>query len=29
MRRQSNTINWSSRLPLSQDIRFDIGSEDL
>lgn len=29
MRRQSNTINWSSRLPLAQGIRFDIGSKDL
>jgi aldehyde dehydrogenase (NAD+) len=28
MRRQTNTINWSSRLPLAQGIRFDIGIED-
>jgi aldehyde dehydrogenase (NAD+) len=25
MRRQTNTINWSSNLPLAQGIRFDIG----
>ncbi len=25
MRRQTNTINWSSRLPLAQGIRFDLG----
>ncbi len=24
MRRQTNTINWSSELPLAQDIQFDI-----
>ena len=26
MRRQTNTINWSSSLPLAQGIRFDVGS---
>jgi aldehyde dehydrogenase (NAD+) len=25
MRRQTNTINWSSQLPLAQGIRFDLG----
>ncbi len=25
MRRQTNTINWSSELPLAQGIRFDLG----
>jgi aldehyde dehydrogenase (NAD+) len=25
MRRQTNTINWSSALPLAQGIRFDVG----
>ena len=25
MRRQTNTINWSDQLPLSQGIRFDMG----
>jgi len=25
MRRQTNTINWSSELPLAQGIQFDIG----
>jgi aldehyde dehydrogenase (NAD+) len=25
MRRQTNTINWSSSLPLAQGIRFDVG----
>jgi aldehyde dehydrogenase (NAD+) len=25
MRRQTNTINWSSHLPLAQGIRFDVG----
>jgi L-aminoadipate-semialdehyde dehydrogenase len=25
MRRQTNTINWSNDLPLSQGIRFDVG----
>lgn len=25
MRRQTNTINWSGKLPLAQGIRFDIG----
>lgn len=25
MRRQTNTINWSSELPLAQGIRFEIG----
>jgi aldehyde dehydrogenase (NAD+) len=25
MRRQTNTINWSSSLPLAQGIRFDLG----
>lgn len=25
MRRQTNTINWSSQLPLAQGIKFDIG----
>jgi aldehyde dehydrogenase (NAD+) len=24
MRRQTNTINWSSSLPLAQGIRFDV-----
>ena len=24
MRRQTNTINWSSELPLAQGIKFDI-----
>jgi len=26
MRRQTNTLNWSSALPLAQGIRFDLGS---
>jgi len=25
MRRQTNTVNWSSELPLAQGIRFDLG----
>ena len=25
MRRQTNTINWSERLPLAQGIKFDLG----
>ncbi|MGH8162592.1 MAG: L-piperidine-6-carboxylate dehydrogenase [Gammaproteobacteria bacterium] len=25
MRRQTNTINWSSELPLAQGIKFDVG----
>jgi len=25
MRRQTNTINWGSKLPLAQGIRFDLG----
>lgn len=25
MRRQTNTINWSSELPLAQGVKFDIG----
>jgi len=25
MRRQTNTVNWSSALPLAQGIRFDLG----
>ena len=25
MRRQTNTINWSTNLPLAQGIQFDIG----
>ena len=25
MRRQTNTINWSDRLPLAQGIKFDLG----
>lgn len=29
MRGQRNTVNGSSRLPLAQGIRLDIGSEDL
>jgi hypothetical protein len=24
MRRQTNTINWSSQLPLAQGIRFNV-----
>ena len=24
MRRQTNTINWSSELPLAQGIKFDL-----
>jgi hypothetical protein len=26
MRRQTNTINWSSQLPLAQGIEFGVGS---
>jgi aldehyde dehydrogenase (NAD+) len=26
MRRQTNTINWSSELPLAQGIQFDINT---
>ena len=25
MRRQTNTINWSTELPLAQGIKFDLG----
>jgi aldehyde dehydrogenase (NAD+) len=25
MRRQTNTINWSTELPLAQGISFDLG----
>jgi aldehyde dehydrogenase (NAD+) len=25
MRRQTNTVNWSTELPLAQGIRFDVG----
>ncbi|MDE1888320.1 MAG: aldehyde dehydrogenase family protein, partial [Gammaproteobacteria bacterium] len=25
MRRQTNTVNWSDRLPLAQGIKFDLG----
>ena len=25
MRRQTNTINWSSELPLAQGIKFEVG----
>ena len=25
MRRQTNTINWGSDLPLAQGIKFDLG----
>jgi len=25
MRRQTNTINWSSELPLAQGVKFDLG----
>jgi aldehyde dehydrogenase (NAD+) len=25
MRRQTNTINWSTQLPLAQGIQFDLG----
>ena len=28
MRRQTNTINWSSQLPLAQGIEFDLGLVD-
>jgi aldehyde dehydrogenase (NAD+) len=27
MRRQTNTINWGTELPLAQGIKFDIGNE--
>ena len=27
MRRQTNTINWSSEIPLAQGIRFEIDYE--
>ena len=26
MRRQTNTVNWSTELPLAQGIKFEIGS---
>jgi aldehyde dehydrogenase (NAD+) len=25
MRRQTNTLNWSKKLPLAQGVRFDVG----
>ncbi len=28
MRRQTNTINWGSELPLAQGIKFDLGEAD-
>jgi hypothetical protein len=26
MSRQTNTVNWSTELPLAQGIKFEIGS---